>query len=190
MQKHIQHNKDERTQFFRKIYLSLYSKGLRKGYCVRGKLETEQRLQHIDPHSSGYSSISFSFSWAAQPGAWRPSFCWELVLTPRTGPTDFKLWSPTHLLPVASRLYNCLTSTCFLWHHNSHSIQPVDSQGYLLISSTGCTCYLYRCISHLTARPGWRSICYIASLFFSLKVWGTETLNLLIFSIFSSGTRL
>ena len=24
MQKHIQHNKDERTQFFRKIYLSLY----------------------------------------------------------------------------------------------------------------------------------------------------------------------
>ena len=32
-----------------KIYLSLYSKGLRKGYCVRGELETEQRLQHIDP---------------------------------------------------------------------------------------------------------------------------------------------
>ena len=27
MQKHIQHNKDERTQFFRKIYLSLYWKG-------------------------------------------------------------------------------------------------------------------------------------------------------------------
>ena len=27
MQKDIQHNKDERTQFFRKIYLSLYSKG-------------------------------------------------------------------------------------------------------------------------------------------------------------------
>ena len=27
MQKHIQHNKDERTQFLRKIYLSLYWKG-------------------------------------------------------------------------------------------------------------------------------------------------------------------
>ena len=34
-------NNDERTHFFRKIYLSLYSKGSRKG-CVRGELETEQ----------------------------------------------------------------------------------------------------------------------------------------------------
>ena len=49
MQKHNQHNNDEWTQFFRKIFLSLYSKGLRKGYCVRGELETEQKLQHIDP---------------------------------------------------------------------------------------------------------------------------------------------
>ena len=40
-----------------------------------------------------------------------------------------------------------------------HSIQPVDSQGYPLISLTGCTCYLHRCISHLTAWPGRRSIC-------------------------------
>ena len=48
-----------------------------KGYkrlCVRGELETEQRLQHIDPpSSSGHSSASFSFSCAAQPGAWGPS---------------------------------------------------------------------------------------------------------------------
>ena len=53
MQKHSQHNKDEQTHFFRKIYLSHFirngTKGLRKGYCVRGELETEQRLQHIDP---------------------------------------------------------------------------------------------------------------------------------------------
>ena len=77
MQKHIQHNKDERTQFFRKIYLSLYSKGL----CVRGELETEQRLQHIDPtNSTGYHSLSFPFSWAAQPGAWGPSLSWDMVL--------------------------------------------------------------------------------------------------------------
>ena len=73
MQKHSQHNKDERTQFFRKIYLSHFiRKWLRKGYerlCVRGELETEQRLQHIDPNSSGYSSISLPFSLAAQLGA-------------------------------------------------------------------------------------------------------------------------
>ena len=35
-------------------------------------------LQHIDPHSYGYKSVSFPFSWAAQPGAWGPSLsgCW------------------------------------------------------------------------------------------------------------------
>ena len=31
-QKHIQYNKDERTQFFRKIYLSLYLKGFERYY--------------------------------------------------------------------------------------------------------------------------------------------------------------
>ena len=37
MQEHIQHNKDERTQFLRKIYLSLYLKGFErvtKGFSV------------------------------------------------------------------------------------------------------------------------------------------------------------
>ena len=33
-------------------------------------------------NSSGYSSISFPFSWAAQPGAWGPSLCWDMVLIP------------------------------------------------------------------------------------------------------------
>ena len=64
MQKHIQHNKDERTQFFRKIYHSLYWNG-----CVWEGVGDRTELQHIDPHSSGYNSISFPFSWAAQPGA-------------------------------------------------------------------------------------------------------------------------
>ena len=37
--------------------------------CER-ELETEQRLQHIDhPSSSRHSSVSFSFSWATEPGA-------------------------------------------------------------------------------------------------------------------------
>ena len=30
-------------------------------------------LQHIDPHSYGHNSVSFSFSWAAQPGVWGSS---------------------------------------------------------------------------------------------------------------------
>ena len=154
MQKHIQHNKDEGTQFFRKIYLLLYSKGFErvtKGVIFERWVGDWTELQHIDPtNSSGYNSISFPFSWAAQPGA-------QPVLGHGSHSSIF---SPTDWLPVAPGLYNYLTSTYFLWRHNSHSIQPVNSQGYTPISSTGCTCYLHRCISSLTARSGRRSICY------------------------------
>ena len=70
MQKHIQHNKDERTQFFTKIYLSLYLKGFeRVTKDIICELETEQNGNILTPISSGSISISFLFSWAAQPGA-------------------------------------------------------------------------------------------------------------------------
>ena len=73
MQKHIQYNKDERTHFFRKIYLSLYSKGLLKVLLCERWVGDWTELQHIDPHSYGHNSVSFPFSWAAQPAAWEPS---------------------------------------------------------------------------------------------------------------------
>ena len=38
--------------------------------------------------------------------------------------------------------------------HNSHSIQPFHGQGCPLISSTGCTCYLHRCISSFNSLAG------------------------------------
>ena len=59
-------------------------KGLRKVLSVRGELETEQNCNILTPNSSGYRSISFLFSWAAQPGAWGPSLCWDVVLIPAT----------------------------------------------------------------------------------------------------------
>ena len=34
------------------------------------------------PNSSRYSSISFPFSWSAQPGPWGASLCWDMVLIP------------------------------------------------------------------------------------------------------------
>ena len=45
MQEHIQHNKDERTQSFRKIYLSLVTKGI---ICERWVGDWTE-LQHTDP---------------------------------------------------------------------------------------------------------------------------------------------
>ena len=54
MQKNIQHNKDEQTQFFRKIYLSLYSKGFERVtkliICERWVGDWTD-LQHIDPRT-------------------------------------------------------------------------------------------------------------------------------------------
>ena len=52
IQKHIHNNKDERTQFFRKIYLSLYLKGFErvtKGIICERWVGDWTELQHIDP---------------------------------------------------------------------------------------------------------------------------------------------
>ena len=64
MRNHLQHNKDEWHRSFEK-YTSHFIESV---VCER-ELETEQRLQNIDrPSSSWHSSVSFSFSLAAQPG--------------------------------------------------------------------------------------------------------------------------
>ena len=108
--------------------------------CER-ELATEQRLQHFDPpNSSGYHSLFFPFSLAAHLGAWGPSFCWDMVLIPA---------SSLQLIRTS-----CRRGYIIIWRpptscerHNLHPVQPLDSQGHPLISSTGCTCYLHGCIS-------------------------------------------
>ena len=139
MQIHIQHNKDEQTQFFKKyIPLTLFER-VTKGLLCERELETEQRLQNIDPNSSGYSSISFPFSCAVQPGV--------MVLIPASSLQ--LLWTSCH------RGYIIIWSQPTSYErHNSHSIQPLDSQSRPLISSTGCTCYLHRCISSFDSLAG------------------------------------
>ena len=122
IQKHIQHNRDEQTQFFRKIYLSLYWKG-----CVwEGVEDWTKTATYSPPNSSRYHSLSFLFSWTAQSGAWRPSLCRDMVLIPALSLQ--LIWT------------SCRRSYIIIWHpstsckrHNSHSIQPFDSQGYSLI---------------------------------------------------------
>ena len=67
----------------------------------------------LTPSSSGYSSASFSFCWAAQPGAWVAA----------SAETRFLLLELQQLTPnsvskltrtsYGTGLYNCLTPTCF-----------------------------------------------------------------------------
>ena len=111
------------TQFFRKIYLWLYSKGLWKGYVWEVSWILKKDCNILTPSSSGYSSTPFSSCEAAQARALNSKL--QTIWTScRTG------------------LDHCLTSTCFLWASHLHQIQPVHNQGYTLISSTGCTCSL------------------------------------------------
>ena len=109
------------------------SKGLRKVLLCERWVGDWTELQHIDSHSSGHSSISFPFFWAAQPGAWGPGLCWDMVLIP----TSFQLiWTSGR----RGYIIICRPPTS-CERHNSHSIQPFDSQGCPLITSAGCTCY-------------------------------------------------
>ena len=64
------------SHFYSKWFERVYE----RFYCVRGELETEQNCNILTPYSSGHNSISFPFSWAAQPGAWGSSLCWDMVL--------------------------------------------------------------------------------------------------------------
>ena len=111
MQKHIQHNKDEKTQFFRKIYLPLYLKGFErvtKGIICERWVGDWTELQHIDPPTLLATAAFLSRS----PGLlnWGPG-----------GPASAghgshsSIFSPTDLNFQLPRLYNNLTSTYFLW---------------------------------------------------------------------------
>ena len=107
---------------------------------MRGELETELNCNILIPQLFRLQQISFPFSWAAQPGTRGSSLCWDMVLIPATFLQ--LIWT------------SCRRGYIIIWRpptscerHNSHSIQPFDSQGCPLISTTGCTCYLHRCIS-------------------------------------------
>ena len=115
---------------FRKIFLSLYWKG-----CVREGVGDRTELQHIDPHSYGHNSVSFPFSWAAQPGVRGPLW-WVLVFS--TASYLQLIFSPTDWLPVFTRviypvIYPGSTPTFFLWASHITLIQLVLGQGYILI---------------------------------------------------------
>ena len=140
-------NNDEWTRFFRKIYLShfirngceRFTKRLCKGYVWEVSWRLNRDSNILTPSSSVFSNTSFSFCWAAQPKALRAQPSAESWFSlPQTATTDSKLTEPF----CGPGLYKCLTSTCFLWASHLHPIQPVHSQGYTRISSSGCTCSL------------------------------------------------
>ena len=117
MQKHSQHNKDERTQFYRKIYLSLYSEWyerVTKGLlCERWVGDWTKTATYWPPallaiaallsHSAGL--LNRGPEGSAFAGTWFSL----LELQQLTPNSDLQLTRTS----CCTGLYNCLTSTCF-----------------------------------------------------------------------------
>ena len=120
MPKHIQHNKDERTQFFRKIYLSLYLKGLRKVLSVRRELETEQNCNILTPQLFWLQQYFFSILLGCLTGGLGAQPLLEHG-------SHSSIFSPTDLNFLSPGLYNNLMPPYFLQASHLYSIQPVDS---------------------------------------------------------------
>ena len=120
-----------------------------KGLYMRGELETGQTATFWPKIPLSLAALLSRWLTSCSIGVLRaqPSARSWFSL-PRTATNWLQLTEPV----CGTGLYNCLTSTCFLWSSHLHPIQPVHCQSYTLISSTGCTCYLPRCISYLTAR--------------------------------------
>ena len=125
----------------------------------------QTELQHIDPHSCGHNSVSFPFTWAAQPGARGPGGAASLGHGPHssiffpTATAQSGAWGPpllgagslySKLSPTDSNflyteLYYCFTSTQF----NLSTVKVIP-----LTPSTGRTCYLHWCISFFDSSAG------------------------------------
>ena len=132
---------NEHTSLEKYTSHTLFSKGLRKG-CVRGELETEQTATYWPPVPLTIAALLSHSAGLLNRGSWgpKPSVGSWLSL-PRTATrTPTALLQQTQVV-CRTGLYNCLTSICFLWASHLNRIQPVNGQGYILISSTGCTCF-------------------------------------------------
>ena len=127
--------------FLKKIYLSLY----RKGCACERELETEQRLQHIDlPSPSGHRRVSFSFSWAAQPGAWGPSLTGTYFNPSIFSPTGLQTnWGSRgpfllgggflyHIMSLTHLFSNSLTS-CLTELYNSSITHSIFGMACLIV---------------------------------------------------------
>ena len=117
--------------------------------CER-ELETEQRLQHIDPHPQLF--------WLSQPFFPVLLGCstGDLGAQPLLGHgSHSSIFSPTDLNFLSPGLYNNLTPTYFL-RASQFALNSTPRQSRLpRIPSTRYTCYLHRCISSFDSLAGW-----------------------------------
>ena len=109
----------------------------------------------LTPSSSDYSSTSFSFCWAAQPGVLRAqALCWELVLTasnsnqltPTVAPGYIIVWCPhaSHGCRNCTK-FNPSTVKVISWY-----LQPDAPVSWLTAGSMVSTAILYQVLQSNT----------------------------------------
>ena len=121
----------EHTSLEKYTSYSFFSKGLRKGY-VGEVIWRRNRLQHIDPKFLRlWKHFFLILLGCSTESHWGPqALCVELVPIALNCNSN----SNCNWLLLTRTVYNCLTSSCFLWVSHVNRIQPIHKS---LISSTG-----------------------------------------------------
>ena len=154
--------KDEQRSSFEK-YTSHFiwkgSKGLLKVLLWERWVGGWIEQQHIHPHSYGHNSVSFPFSWAAQPGAWGPSLSGTCSSFNHFSPTAttqsgvlrapllgagflYRILSPTDWTSCAPSYIIIWRSLFFLWASQFRTqFNPSTIKAISWYSSTGCTLF-------------------------------------------------
>ena len=141
---------------------------VREVLCVKGELETEQAATYWPPvlfflFYQHFFLVLLDCSIRCPEGP-KPSagslFSLQHLIS--------KQLTPTNWTSCRTGLYYCLTPTCFLWASHLRPIQPVHSQGYTLISSTGCTC---------SSIDGWAEGQYVTVFVLRIITWNYNCLR-------------
>ena len=123
MPMHAEHNNDDTIKTSGHSSLEKYtSQFIERVVCERGVGYRTKTATYWPHNSSGYHSLSFPFSWAAQPGAWGPSLCEDMILIPESSLR--LIWTSRRRGYIKICRSLLLASVTI-----SHSIQPFDSQG-------------------------------------------------------------
>ena len=99
------------------MYLSLYCKGSKRLFYCERELEIEQNCNILTPTLMAVNVVSFSFSWAAQPEAQRPSqlgddFLYSILSATSLDPNSSEPQGPFGLLwlSLPHLVYNSIRS--------------------------------------------------------------------------------
>ena len=95
---------------------------------------------------AGFLYRIFSPTATAQSGAWGPTLLGAGFLYRILSPTDWASCAPSYII-VRHPPFSC-------GRHKSHSFNPSMAEVIFWYSSTGCTCYLHRCMSYFDCLAG------------------------------------